>query len=325
MLSEQKTQYIQRYDGPVIWNVSGFGNDELMNFMYLLHSFCEKMHITFPIQSIHGLYNSKFNGGRECLSSATNGVIKHSVKLFNDRNVAVKFTLSNMNIAEKDFDDSELRFLLDTIAETSNNSNKNGVICVSDKFAEFVRNTYPNLELISSHVKMEMETKMGITDTPEYYNRLFDLYDTVVLNTYRAFDDEFLSQILYPGRIEFIVNHVCRTNCQISCQHHKYIDDLSRMKDRIVKGEIKPGDDECKRVESNIRKLMFFCNHSLDFQNEDKVKYMKLNHEEINHLTTLDVKHFKIEGRDLPLFRMKNALFQYVFNPESCMSYYHID
>ena len=77
---------------------------------------------------------------------------------------------------------------------------------------------------------MELETKMGITDTVDYYNSKFDLYDIVVFNTFRAFDDDFLSKITHPEKVEFIVNHSCTTNCQMAKRHHELIDDLQERK-----------------------------------------------------------------------------------------------
>ena len=228
MLSKEKTKILYEYDKPIIWNVSVFGNILLMDVLDTLISTLKELGCNNPFSTIHGSYSCKYNGGRTALyyNSWTN--IENNIKRYNKKGIGIKLTFSNMNIHKEQFEEKEMRQYLDVLNETKGIGN--GIICVNDDFAELVKKNYPDLELVASHVKVELETKMGITDTVDYYNSKFGLYDIVVMNNYRAFDDNFLYEIKHPEKVEFIVNHSCTTNCQLAKYHHSLIDKLQNVK-----------------------------------------------------------------------------------------------
>lgn len=323
MISEEKYKYYREYINPIEWNVSVFGNNMHHLMMKDTYETFNSLGIPFlPIKAVHGCYLSRFNGGRTSVSFATKDEIKEKVKWYNDKNIGVRLTLSNSTISPKDFDDPYLRFLLDTIYEGIEYTN--GVICSVDEFADFIHKNYPGMKVTASHVKPEMETIFGETDTADYYNNLFQIYDNIVVNTSRSFDDEFLDQILYPDRVEFIVNHVCCVNCKQGCLHHKLIEKRGAIKDKAMQ-ENKDYHDLPEWIENDkkIKKILEFCVEQHK-KNNDIVKRF-INRDEINHLTTKGFRKFKIEGRDISTIELYISLLTYIYNDESMIRsiYFH--
>lgn len=323
MIGEQKTELIYEYDKPLIWNLSCFGNEYQM---FILDNFIEilnRYNIKNPISTIHGSYSCKYNGGRTALyyNSWTN--IENKIKHFNKLGIGIKLTFSNRNIHANTFEEEEMRKYLDLLNETKGIGN--GIICVNDDFAELIKKNYPDLDLVASHVKMELETKMGITDTVDYYNSKFDLYDIVVFNTFRAFDDDFLSKITHPEKVEFIVNHSCTTNCQIAKRHHELIDDLQEKKAEL--------NHDKKKIDMNrivldrrkeLNQILAKCREIKEKNIFDKLCRQFINREEINHLTnTFGINRFKIEGRDLSNYEFIMSLDRYITNNQSMYSLIH--
>ena len=77
---------------------------------------------------------------------------------------------------------------------------------MSDLLADYIRYMYPNLELISSQVKPSVEVGLG-NDSAEYYNRLLDRFDIVVVNPFKIHDEQFIKNLHDHDRVEF---NVCR-------------------------------------------------------------------------------------------------------------------
>lgn len=323
MIGEQKTQLVYEYDKPLIWNLSCFGNEYQMFILNNFIEILEKYNIKNPISTIHGSYSCKYNGGRTALyyNSWTN--IENKIKHFNKLGIGIKLTFSNRNVHANTFEEEEMRKYLDLLNETKGIGN--GIICVNDDFAELIKKNYPDLDLVASHVKMELETKMGISDTPDYYNSKFDLYDIVVFNTFRAFDDDFLSKITHPEKIEFIVNHSCTTNCQMAKQHHELIDDLQQKKIEF--------NHDKKRLDMNrdvidlrkeLNQILDKCREIKEKNIFDKLCRQFINHEEINHLAnTFGINRFKIEGRDLSNYEFIMSLDRYITNNQSIYQIIH--
>jgi len=323
MISEQKTQLLYQYDKPIIWNLSCFGNEYQMLIFNNLLNILKKYNIKNPISTIHGSYSCKYNGGRTALywNSWTN--IENKIKQFNNKGIGIKLTFSNRNVNADTFEEEEMRKYLDLLNEIKGIGN--GIICVNDDFAELVKKNYPDLELVASHVKMEMETKMGITDTVDYYNSKFDLYDIVVFNTFRAFDDEFLSKITHPEKVEFIVNHSCTTNCQMAKRHHELIDDLQERK-AFLNNDKKLVDKDRKvlDIRKEIQKMLTKCVEIKEQNIHEKLCRQFINREEINHLlNTFGINRFKIEGRDLSNFEFLINFDRFIINNESIYALIH--
>ena len=316
-VSKEKTQLLYEYDKPIIWNISGFGNESEMYLIDNIINGLSKFNIKPPITSLHGSYSCKYNGGRTALYFNFKNNIKDKIKHFNDLGIGIKLTFSNSEIHKDTINEEEMRWYLDILNEIKGIGN--GIICINDDFAKEVKKQYPDLELVASHVKMEAETRMGVTDTVDYYNSKFDLYDIVVFNTYRAFDDDFLSKINHPEKVEFIVNHTCTTNCPYAKYHHLLIDKLQKQKIKFNNNiNLFRTDPETIEIKKEIDKLLFECAKIKQENDYDKLIKQTLNRAEINHLNnTFGINRFKIEGRDLSTSEFNKYLYTYLLNNDS--------
>lgn len=323
MISKEKSQLLYEYDKPIIWNLSCFGNIPQMIILDNMIDILDMYNIKCPIYTIHGSYSSKYNGGRTALFHDSWTNIENMIHKYNKKGIGIKMTFSNMNVHKEQFEEKEMRWYLDILNETKGIGN--GIICVNDDFAKLVKKNYPDLDLVASHVKMELETKMGITDTVDYYNSKFDLYDIVVMNTFRAFDDDFLSKIKHPEKVEFIVNHSCTTNCQMAKRHHELIDAQQELKVAL--------NHDKKRIDKNpefihnkqeIQKILERCQKIKYENNFNKLCTQFINRHEINHLAnTFNITRFKIEGRDLSTFEFVVSLTRSITNIESFYDIIH--
>lgn len=317
MVSEQKNELLYQYDKPIDWNISVFGNEYLM---FVFDNICKVLkdnNLPLPFTTIHGSYSCKYNGGRAAAFKESRRNIEYKINKYNKEGIGVKMTFSNMNINSSTFEEEEMRWYLDVLNQ--NKGVHNGIICVNDDFAELVKKNYPDLDLVASHVKVELETKMGETDTVDYYNPKFDLYDIVVINTFRAFDDDFLSKITHPEKVEFIVNRSCTTNCPYAAYHHQLIDKLQGIK-IDCNNDIKKfrSDIEFIKTKKKIDELLVKCTNAKMKNIKEKLCRQFINREEINYLlNTYGINHFKIEGRDLAAYEMYVNLNRFILNNSS--------
>lgn len=318
MLSKKKENIVYTYEKPVEWNITGFGEENLMKNVLAIIDVLKRFNFKNPFKTIHGSYVCKYNGGRDAYYVAERDTILNRIRYFNHTlGMGVKLTFSNKSIHREQFYEEEMQWYLNVLNEAKGLGN--GIICVNDDFAEMVKSSFPDLELVASHVKLVSETKPGITDTPDYYNSKFDLYDTVVMNSFRAFDDDFLSKIKHPERVEFIVNHYCTTNCQMASYHHDLIEKLQYLKIKYNNDDkILDHNDEYLDVKRKMDKLIDEC-HAFKYKNmEYLLARQKLNREEINYLIkNFGITKFKIEGRDTGNVPFYNAINKYIIDSES--------
>ena len=314
MISPLKRKLLQEYDFPIEWNITGFGSMTHIKYLYSLLDICKTMGLATPVKTVHGCFLSKFNGGRTSISYAPKEEIREHVRKFNSYGVGVKMTLTNTRITPDDLKDPYLNFLLETL----NEGQGNGVICVADCLADYIRENFKNLTLTASIIKTELETVLGETDTPEHYNALCERFDEVVLNTTRAFDDDFLDQLKYPEKIEIIANHACVPNCKSAAYHHQLIEDLDAVREKCIKCNKDYRDDPAfKDVNNKITCIVGNCNKRKNSNNLDDMEIQTLNIEEINHLAKKGFRKYKLEGRDHNIIELCVSVVYFIFNRDS--------
>lgn len=323
MISKEKEKFLYEYDKPIIWNLSCFGNEYQMFILDNIIGILKEYGFANPFTTIHGSYSCKYNGGRSACYTNSRTNIENKIRHYNELGLGIKLTFSNKANTADVFEEEDMRWYLDLLNEYKGIGN--GIICVNDDFAELVKKNYPDLDLVSSHVKVELETKMGITDTPDYYNSKFDLYDIVVCNTARAFDDEFLNNITHPEKLEFIVNRSCTTNCQFAKYHHELIDKIQERKVAVGNNQKRLlMDREYLDTKKKITDLLKTCEEIKEQNIHDKLCRQMINREEINYLTnTYNITKFKIEGRDLSNYEFISNLSRYILNRESTYDLIH--
>jgi len=320
MISEKKFDFLYKYDKPINWNVTGFGNEIFMYIIQEYLGYIKKFNVENPIKTIHGSYISKYNGGRLASYIYSNNYIYDKIREFNNMGIGVKLTFSNPYFTQETLEEKELNEYLEVLNERKDL--ENGIICSVDDFADYIHQKYPSIKVTSSYVKMASETQLGKTDTVDYYNNLFDKYDIIVINTAKAFDDEFLDQIKYKDRIEFIVNNTCNLNCPIAHKHYENMYKLSQRIKYLYDNKIFRTDPQVELIRKELRKINLNCKERRLALNIDNLKYQQLNREEINSLVNKGIVNFKLEGRDIDFILFRSSLFKYIYVNDSIFDQY---
>lgn len=288
----------RNYVGNCDWNVGAlFAHD---GFIFRLQDTCKKLDIKFPIEYVFGSIPCLFQGGRVSPQTAEIGDALDLLKEYGARGIGCRLTFSNTRITDKDLSDEVSNKLLACV----NAGENNGVIVSSDLLARYIRDRYPNLTLVSSLVKPSVEMGLG-NETPEYYNKLFSLYDVVVINPALLDRADFLESIIHKDRIEFLVNHRCRKNCTMARKHYELQLDLEQA---TLRGE---------GIEGQRERLMELNNVCLGLRSENPTDTNILSVNDINRLQSMGFNHFKIEGRDYNGVTFMRDIGHWIFNPDS--------
>jgi hypothetical protein len=139
------------------------------------------------------------------------------------------------------------------------------------------------------------------------------------MNSTRAFDDDFLSKINHPEKIEIIVNHYCTPNCLKAAYHHSIIDKVQEFKIKY-NGDMAAAnrDKEFAEVLNKLNKLSVDCRNIKDSSSLEVLSKQRLNREEINHLAKdFNITNFKLEGRDFSETYMLNYINNFILNEQS--------
>lgn len=290
-------ELVKRYNEDIDWNVGSlFAHDR---YIHKLLDYCKELNYDTGIKYVFGSIPCILQGGRIAPRDATLENAFNIMKKYFDRGVSCRLTLSSNMVTEEELSDELSNKLLDFL-NSNNDGLDNGIIVSSDLLANYIRDKYQNLKLIASQVKPSVEVGLG-EDSVDYYNSLFDLYDTVVVNPFKVNDIKFLKDIKYPDRVEFIANHHCLPNCPMAKSHYE-------IQIKISKKALKNED-----IEEDIKTL-----NSINDKCIMNRKYYPLagtfSESDIDMLISLGYKHFKIEGRDNSGDCFVRDVGQYIFN-----------
>ena len=212
-------QMIKDYGKSLDWNIGSlFAHDA---YVWKLVDVLNELGYVNPIKYVFGSIPCLFQGGRV---APRNAELKDAYSIFdeyNKRNIGCRLTFSSTLIRENDLTNTLCNSLMSYLNDKGKEAN-NGVIVSSDLLAKYIRQNYPNLQVISSQVKPSVEVGLGTEEENlDYYNSLFDLYDIVVVNPFKAIDGNFISGLKYTERVEFIANHRCVPNCPMAKLHYE--------------------------------------------------------------------------------------------------------
>lgn len=210
-------QMIKDYGKSLDWNIGSlFAHDA---YVWKLVDVLNELGYQNPIKYAFGSIPCLFQGGRVAPRDAE---LNNAYKIFdeyNNRGIGCRLTFSSTLIQEQDLQDDLCNKLMSYLNDKGENAN-NGVIVSSNLLAKHIKENYNNLQVISSQVKPSVEVGLG-NDNVDYYNDLFDLYDIIVVNPFKAQDGKFLDNLKYHNKVEFITNHRCVPNCPNAKLHYE--------------------------------------------------------------------------------------------------------
>ena len=294
---------VKNYSHPLDWNIGSlFAHDD---FVWKILGICKELGIDSNIKYVFGSIPCKFQGGRIPARTATLENARKIIRRYNKEfGVSCRLTFSNALITKEDLEDELSNSLLQILEDSNKEFGvQNGLMVTLDILADYVRETYPSLELISSQVKPSVEVGFGDDrDTVDYYNKLFDKYNIVVVNPLKVQDYSFLEHVKYKDRVEFIVNHRCIPNCPLVKKH--YITQML-ISDKFL------SDESCDKEKEELSEIHSWCESS-------RKKYpllgTSMSEDDIDLLLSMGYKHFKVEGRDNEGSCFVRDLGDYVFN-----------
>ena len=294
------TNIYRSYFGKCDFNVGMlFSHDA---YAFALYEACKKIGIEYPIDYVFGSTPCLFQGGRAAPNNYRHAEIEQYIERYANMHVGCRLTFSNYELTEDDLVDEESNYLLALL----NSGENNGVILSSDLLAEYVRKTYPNLQLISSLVKPTVENTLG-EETVDYYNKLFDTYDIVVVNSAKANDDAYLAGIAHPDRVEFIANHRCRPNCRRSHEHYM-------TQTRAAQAATTGNRIAQRQLEHKLTQINDWCAECRAANPAEA--FNLISAKRIEELVSKGFKHYKIEGRDYPMPVVVRDIGTWIFEPE---------
>lgn len=291
----EKDFLVKKYDKELDWNIAGlFSQDEVLLFVF---NEIKKYDLKIPVSYVFGSIPCIFQGGHINAHTMSLNETFKTLDQYDALNIGCRLTFSNHLLDKRDLKDKKGNKLLAYLNEKDKEIH--GVVVSSDLLAAHIRKKYPNLQLICSVIKPATEVGWG-KEAPDYYNRLFDLYDIVVVNIALAENIDFLKQITHPQRCEFIANSHCYPNCKYSSAHYNLSAQLGIAQSIYERG---PSED--------LQKLEELCKEQ---RAGNPFAGTNLSYEKMNELIKLGFIHYKIEGRNFQNETLLRDLGDYVFD-----------
>lgn len=293
---------LKQYNSDSIdWNIGAlYAHDDYIQKLFIV---MKELGLVNPIKYVFGTIPTVLVGGRVTPRDATMENAFKLIDRYNQLGVGCRLTFSSMYVTKDELKDSVSNQLMQHLEENNQKYGvrMNGIILTSELLGEYIYKTYNSLELISSQVKPSVEVGLG-NDTVEYYNRLFDLFDIVVVNPNKWGDAKIIHGLKHIDRVEFITNHRCFPDCPKAGEHYKAQVDLSK---KMLSG----GDYSLE--EDKLDNINTWC---LSVRQKFPLLGVSMSDSEINLLIDNGVKHFKLEGRDNDAFCFLRDVGDYIFN-----------
>ena len=169
------------------------------------------------IESVYGGFpGSPLCGGRNNLGEAISlGDVEKCLARYRNLGVACNVTFTNQLATsaaiERDAYGKRILSLLDE--QSPDGDLPNGVILYTDAMDEYVRSTHPRLRRISSTTKQLPSVEATSHEIGEF--------DRVVLNYNLTHDEQAISSIDHPEKLEVMANEYCTLGCPYRTEHYR--------------------------------------------------------------------------------------------------------
>ena len=319
------------------WDLSGLFcyDDDFFNFFdsfSIAHQnlFGKDVHISKVVESVHGLNNIIWNGGRSMLETRSRsrageramvsalGVEMNNpfsptpllYEKYNSYNVNVFFTVTNPMITEEHLNDESSNYVLSMLGDIDHDGN--GIIVSSDALSDYVRSKYPNLKQKASIVKITVEKPNHKDRDFKYYKSLADRFDRVMVHPDDNFNKPLLEKMAEdPHKYELLVNEMCSLFCPVRDEHY-YFYARTTLQPRKGNFIIKDPNLPSAFPEKICGRVNYF---NPDPSKRTNIRSTQLNVEEVKTLYDMGFRHFKLQGRALgaSFDSMYEHLAHYIF------------
>lgn len=256
------------------------------------------------IASVYGTFPpAMWNGGRFQFGRCDEGFIKQVIKMFNDRNIPLRFTFTNPVLEEKHLHDEYCNMIM-RLADNGFNE----VIVASPLLEEYIRKTYPDYKITSSTCKR-------ITNADRLYSEVEKDYHIVVIDYDLNHDFDTLANIPDKKKCEILVNACCEAKCPYRSAHYNaigkeqiaYAQHMAKTPDKpytmLPGNNYRKGSDKCDYMDRSIFEIQELPN----FISAGDIweKYIPMGFEQ-----------FKIEGRTFNIIALMEHYMYYMIKPE---------
>lgn len=283
------------------FHIPDFGAHFRLNLTLVntLETHPEYFHDGLKISSLFGTFpGSVWNGGRYLGGSAEMRSINDIIRVFNEKDIPLRFTFTNPLLKKEHLGDS----YCNQIMRAANNG-LNEVIVMSPILEEYIRTNYPDYPVTSSTCK-QIEDMDGVLE------ELKKDYKYVVLdyNWNNKFEELEKIDPADRERCEILVNPCCIANCPRRGEHYRYIGEehikaWEHSKNMLNKQPYKYNDFECPYINGSIYDIT-------DRGNFVSVQTI------IEKYVPMGFKNFKIEGRTTPDINLLETYIYYMVKPE---------
>lgn len=238
------------------------------------------------INTIYGCFPGMiWNGGRAFLGFTNINDIKSIINTLNNKNISIRFTMTNNCINESHLNDT----YCNTILDLAHNS-KNGIIINSPILESYLRDTYPKYKYILSTTRCERDINK--------INEACDKYDMVVIDYRDNNNFDFLNSIQNKDKIEILLNSYCNPNCTLRQEHYNLLSQ-KQLYGQVNNKKI----DKCPTADRSFYE-------ALDFPTVIKKNDL------YNIYTKMGFNNFKIEGRLVHLIDVIESYIYYLIKSE---------
>ena len=260
------------------WNLTGlFLHDQFI--LDFIRKVRDHLNVA-PFRWVHGAPLSyKWNGGRvDPEFRITRNQIDETLNACKALDIGCMLTFSNRFISRSDLDDPECNYLLERINGWS--IKKNGVIVASDRLADYIRKTFPDLHLMASIIKVTCEKGTGDLD---YYRKLEAEFDAYVVDVDDNTNYDLLEK-LDPSKAEILVNSCCVYHCPFKAEHYDILVKVHDPASGVTQETVLEYQKKNCRAYPIGRQLGKTRNHCLTW-------------EELQMLYNMGFRSFKLQGR----------------------------
>ena len=255
-------------------------------FIRMMKSAPEMFYDDISFDRLYGCFpDCIMNGGRVMNGKRFSySQINETFDTIEKEGLGIRLTFTNMFLQPEHFEDS----YANTILKAAQGRNAK-VIVWSDKLGAYISNRY--------HLGLILSTSRELDGVGEL-NKMLESYDMVVLDYNHNKDDVFLKQVMYPSRLEVMVNEVCRPGCTTRRLHYE---DESRC--------------QLKNIPSSFRCPEIY--EGAGFSKRTGLSPTILGNNDIHRLNeTYGINHFKIVGRNTSVGMYLEAYLYYLIRPK---------
>lgn len=197
----------------ILYSLPDFYNyyDLNLNLIHLMELHPEYFRDNVKIDSVYGTFpGCIWNGGRVQLGGCSLENMQATIAGFNSKGISIRFTFTNRLITGRHHFD----YYGNTILQIADNG-LNGVNTSVDKFAEYIKTSYPSYYIINSTTK-----KIKTVDEVNELSK-----DTLTVIPYTMNNTDAITQLKHPENIELLCCETCVDNCPNRSHHY---DELSK-------------------------------------------------------------------------------------------------